>query len=405
MSQPAQLTQLSSFSRIFPVLIFNFVIYLNIGYPMAVIPLVVHHDLGFSAILAGLAVSLQYIGTFATRPSAGRRIDSTGPRSSVKYGLLMAAASGILLLIAGYLAAAPWLALAIIALSRLALGWAESWGSTGVIAWNIYRLGPANTAFAISWNGVCSYGGIAIGAALGLVMYQLPGIFGGFTTLAFLSILIPLLCWLLCRRYQPVRPPQRSSNEAAIKFLNVLKLVTPHGTVLVAGSVGFSGVWSFLALAFANNHWDGTPWALLLFGVSFVGVRILFSNQINRRGGLAVTLASLVVEALGTLVIALFYTPGAAILGAALCGAGFSLIFPAMGTLAVERAGPANRASAIGSFSIFQDLGIALSSPLLGYVVDVSSYRAIYIIATVIIVAGAVYSRRLRRLKPIQGNG
>ncbi|WP_025733045.1 MFS transporter [Carnimonas nigrificans] len=396
MQSSQQLTQATSFTRIFPVLIFNLALYLNIGLPMAAIPLFVSHELGFSAVIAGLAVSLQYISTFASRPSAGRRIDRRGPRTSVLRGLLVAGISGALLFVSDITSATPWLAFAILAVSRLALGWAESWGTTGVIAWNIHRLGPINTPFAISWNGVCSYGGIAIGAAVGLMLYNLPGGFGGLTTIGLLSLVMPMACWCLCRTYEPVRP-EHHENAPPSGFREVFKKVLPFGNVLITGSVGFSAVWSFMALAFAANGWSGTPIALLLFGLFFIGVRIFFSDQISRRGGFVVTLASLVVEALGTALIVLFYSPIAAMIGAALCGAGFSLIFPALGTLAVERAGPANRALAIGSFSLFQDLGIALSSPLLGLVIEGAGYRSIYLVAAIVALLGALLCHRLSR--------
>ncbi|MGJ8513286.1 MFS transporter [Carnimonas bestiolae] len=396
MQSSQRLTQATSFTRIFPVLIFNLALYLNIGLPMAAIPLFVSHELKFGAVIAGFAVSLQYIATFASRPSAGRRIDRRGPRTSVLRGLLVAGISGALLFIADVFSAAPWLALAVLAISRLALGWAESWGTTGVIAWNIHRLGAINTPFAISWNGVCSYGGIAVGAAVGLMLYHLPGAFGGLTTIGLLSLAMPLACWCLCKTYSPVRP-ERHENAAPSGFREVFKQVLPFGNVLITGSVGFSAVWSFMALAFAANSWAGTPVALLLFGLFFIGVRIFGSDQINRYGGFTVTLVSLIVEAVGMALIVLFYSPLAAMLGAALCGAGFSLIFPALGTLAVERAGPANRALAIGSFSLFQDLGIALSSPLLGLVIDGAGYRSIYLVAAVVAALGALLCHRLHR--------
>lgn len=51
---------------------FTFICYLSIGLPLAVIPAYVHLRMGYSAVLAGLAVSIQYVATLASRPWAGR---------------------------------------------------------------------------------------------------------------------------------------------------------------------------------------------------------------------------------------------------------------------------------------------------------------------------------------------
>lgn len=396
MPSSQNLTQATSFVRIFPVLIFNLALYLAIGLPMGAIPIFVSHELGFGAILAGFAVSLQYIATFASRPSAGRRIDRHGPRASVLRSMLVAGLSGALLCTADIYGHSPWLALAMLAFSRLALGTAESFGATGVTVWNIHRLGPVNTPFAISWNGICSYGGIAIGAAVGLLLYRLPGGFGGLTTIGLVSMLMSLACWCLCKTYAAIHP-ERDVHSSPASFVDVFKRVLPFGNVLITGSVGFSAVWSFTALVFAANEWHGTPIALLLFGLFFIGVRVFCADQINRRGEFTVTFVSLVVKAAGMALMLVFYSPVAAMIGTALCGAGFSLIFPALGTLAVKRAGAANRAMAIGSFALFQDLGIGLSSPLLGAIIDGWGHRSIYLTAAAVAVLGALLCQRLNR--------
>ena len=53
--------------RILSFVYFTFVCYLSIGLPLAVLPPYVHYRMGYSAALAGLAVSIQYIATLASR--------------------------------------------------------------------------------------------------------------------------------------------------------------------------------------------------------------------------------------------------------------------------------------------------------------------------------------------------
>ncbi len=65
---------------------FTFVCYLSIGLPLAVLPPYVHFRMGYSAALAGLVISIQYIATLASRPWAGRISDRAGAKVSVAVG-------------------------------------------------------------------------------------------------------------------------------------------------------------------------------------------------------------------------------------------------------------------------------------------------------------------------------
>lgn len=376
---------------IFPVLLFNFIVYLNVGLPMAVIPVFVHSTLQYSAVIAGLAISLQYIGTFLSRPSASRWIDTTGPRGSAKYGLMIAGGSGLLMIIAAAFQSFTLFALVALLLSRLALGWSESWVSTSVIVWNIYRAGAQKTAYAISWNGITSYGGIAIGATLGQLMSNGLGQQYGLILIGLITTVLGLGSWALCRTYTPIRP--KRDRATAIPFLRVMWMVLPHGSVLVCGSIGFSAIWSYLALYFSVENWQGAAWGLLLFGIAFIIVRLLFGRQIVRKGGAYVSLISLAVEAIGLFLICLIPDPTAACIGAMLTGAGFSLIFPAIGTLAVDRVGPQNRGAAVGCFALYFDIAVAISAPLLGFIIEHQGYRTLYLLSACIPAIGILIVR------------
>jgi len=69
---------------------FTFVCYLSIGLPLAVLPPYVHLRMGYSAVLAGLVISTQYIATLASRPWAGRISDRAGAKVSVLWGMARA---------------------------------------------------------------------------------------------------------------------------------------------------------------------------------------------------------------------------------------------------------------------------------------------------------------------------
>ncbi|HEV2447640.1 MAG TPA: hypothetical protein VGS58_17035, partial [Candidatus Sulfopaludibacter sp.] len=74
-------------AQIFTFTWISFVVYLAIGLPLAILPAYVHLRMGFSAVLAGLVISVQYIATFVSRPWAGRISDRQGAKLSVLWGM------------------------------------------------------------------------------------------------------------------------------------------------------------------------------------------------------------------------------------------------------------------------------------------------------------------------------
>ncbi len=131
------------------------------------LPGFVHGELGFGAVIAGLVISVQYLATLLSRPYAGRIIDNLGSKRAVMFGLAGCGLSGVFMLVSAWTPHLPTFSLISLLIGRLVLGSAESLVGSGSIGWGIGRVGAANTAKVISWNGIASYGALAIGAPLG----------------------------------------------------------------------------------------------------------------------------------------------------------------------------------------------------------------------------------------------
>src|SRR6202020_349808 len=217
--------------RILPTSLQIFLCYFAIGLPMAVLPSVVHLQLHFNTVLAGLAISAQYVATVLSRPQAGRMADSVGARRTVLCGLIASAASGLVLFFAGFFSVVPLACLALIFSSRLILGFGESWLATGSCLWGIARVGQEHTARVISWSGICSYGGIALGAPLGVWIHHVWGLSGVGVVSIAVSVVGFLAAWPIPAVPAPAGEP--------LAFRQVLRRVFPHGMTLALATIGF----------------------------------------------------------------------------------------------------------------------------------------------------------------------
>jgi MFS family permease len=370
----------------------SFVVYLAIGLPLAILPEYVHMRMGYHASLAGLVVSIQYIATFLSRPWAGRISDRKGAKISVLWGMGACTLSGMLLLTAAVLHRNPaWLSLTSLIASRLVLGVGESLGSTGATLWGISSAGPEHTAKVISYNGVSTYGALALGAPLGVVMET----HWGLTSVAILTIIICAIAYV----WAALKPPVPVTPGEHLPFRSVLGRVMPHGAGLALGGVGYSALATFVTLFYASRRWDGAALCLTAFGFAFIATRLMFIRTIGTFGGFPVTKVCLVIESFGVLLLWLSVSPWMALGGAALAGAGYSLVFPALGVEAVERVPVENRGTALSVYTVFADVSFFMVGPVAGAVIGAFGYASVFLFAWICVLTALAIVLILARKK------
>jgi MFS family permease len=370
----------SSARRIIGYVYFTFVCYLAIGLPLAILPEYVHLRMGFSATLAGLVISIQYIATLLSRPWAGRISDHKGAKIAVQWGMAACALSGLLLVGAASLHRSPaWLSLTTLFASRLVMGIAESLGSTGATIWGITSAGQQHTAKVIAYNGVATYGALALGAPVGVVMEQHLGLI----SIGLVTALLGVVSLMIANRKAPVA----LVHGEHLPFRDVLGRVMPHGMVLALGGVGYSVLATFVTLFYASRQWNGAALCLTAFGVTFMIVRMTLIKTISRHGGFRVGITSLIVESAGVLVLWRAASPWIALGGAALTGVGFSLVFPAFGVEAVRHVPERSRGTALGVYTVFADVSFFLVGPVAGAVIGVYGYASVFLFALLCVLA------------------
>ena len=380
--------------RIIHTSLFVFFYYLTIGLLLAVLPGFVHLHLGLSPFWAGVAIGSQYVATLVTRPAAGRMTDVSGPRATVLTGQVVGSLSGLCLIAAALLQAKTIACFVVLLISRLILGCGESCVATGATTWGLGRVEPAYAAQVISWSGIASYGAMAAGAPLGIWLETRYGLASIGAVASGLSVLSLALAYPLAGV-----PIMRAAH---LTFSRVLGRVLPHGLGLTFGTIGFAAIASFTGLYYASRHWADPALALMLFGTCFIVTRLLLAETINRWSGLRVAMASFIVESAGLFILWSATTHDVALLGAALSGCGFALVFPALGVEALKMVADQDRGAALGVYTAFLDLAMGITGPIAGLVVGKFGYPAIFLCAASAAGCGLVGTCLLARAT---GNG
>lgn len=387
--QPAPVSTLSITLQILSIVFYTFIAFLCIGLPIAVLPGYVHDQLGFSAVIAGLTIGLQYLATLLSRPFAGRVADSKGTKQAIIYGLLGIAISGVLTFVSAITVNVPLLSLLVLLVGRLFLGLAQGLIGVATLSWGIGAMGAEQTARVISWNGVASYGAIAIGAPLGvMVADQL-----NFATLGLMLTALALLALLVIRN-KPSMPVVRGER---LPFWSAFARVAPCGMGLTLASIGYGTLTTFVTLFYLEQGWTGAAWCLSIFGLCFIVSRLLFVNAVSRFGGYPVAIACMSTEALGLALLWLAPNPALALVGAGLSGFGLSLVYPALGVEAIKQVPVSSRGAGLGAYAVFFDLALAISGPLMGAIALHLGYAWIFCIAALLSLTGVGLTLLLAR--------
>ncbi|MBP0944847.1 MFS transporter [Pseudomonas alliivorans] len=375
--------------QIVSIVLYTFIAFLCIGLPIAVLPGYVHDQLGFSPLIAGLAIASQYLATLLSRPYAGRATDTLGSKRAIVFGLWGIGLSGAMTLLATLLEEFPTASLSILILARLFLGVSQGLIGVGTISWCIGKVGSEHTAKSISWNGIASYGAIAIGAPLGVVVIDAVG----FNSLGIaLMVMAGLALWLIRNKPSvPIIPGER------LPYWSVFGRIAPYGLGLTLSSIGYGTLTTFITLFYLSRGWEGAAYCLSMFGVCFILARLLFIGAINRLGGFNAAILCMAVETCGLVLLWLSPSSGFALAGAGLTGIGLSLVYPALGVEAIKSVPTPSRGAGLSAYAVFFDLALAIAGPVMGAIALGQGYDWIFFYASLLSISALLLTLWLSR--------
>jgi MFS family permease len=373
-------------AALLPIMGAVFVAFLVIGIAMPVLPLHVHQGLGLGTFVVGVVAGSQFAASLVSRPLAGRYADMRGAKRAVVSGLVAAALAGLLYLLSLRFAGEPAISATILLLGRALLGAGESFIITGAQAWGLVVSGSRNTGAVLAWMGTAMYAALALGAPVGTSLYAAHG----FSAIAIATTVIPLLTLVL------VAPLRRPAPTAQVRpgLRSVIAAVWLPGVGLALSSAGYGAMVAFVSLLFAARGWTVWP-AFTTFAVAFMLARVFLGHLADKVGGANVALICVLIEAVGQAFLWLAPSASVALIGAALTGLGFSLVYPGFGVEAVRRAPAQSHGLAMGAYTAFLDVALGLASPALGLIAGAAGIGAVFLASTLCVLCSAAVAVRL----------
>ena len=177
------------------------------------------------------------------------------------------------------------------------------------------------------------------------------------------------------------------------------------GLVYFCVGVGWTAVGTFLSLYARAIGMGNSGWLFVALSASVMVTRSIAGTLADRIGRRAIAIPCALSCATGLATLAIFQTQEAAFVGVVIFGAGFAGIFPTLLAMVVDEAPPAERGQAMGSFSLFFDIGAPMGGYLTGALIDWSGYGAGYGTMAAVAAVGALillsgFGTRSRRRVP-----
>ena len=331
--------------------------FVALGIYLSALPLFVTRELGSSRAAVGLGIGAFSLTAVVLRPFVGRGIDRRGRR------LFLAAAPAILLVTSVAFTATR--AVPAVVVLRLVQGVAGAcfYTAAATIATDLAPEGKR--AEYLARFSLFLYGGLAIGPALGEAVVEGSGYRWTWTAAAAAATvsLVVALCLP-----ETGTPAPATASSGRVRFLHSAAL--GPGFVIATAAVGYTAITAFSALYARRIGMSSSGPLYTTFAVVVLAVRLVAGRLADRHGRIAVAQPGMGMCVAGMTLLALQPAPALAFVGVAAFGAGFSLLFPALMALTVDRVGDAERGAAVGSFTAFFDIGSTTGSYAVGAVSD-----------------------------------
>jgi len=374
-----------------------------VGIERSILPLLAEREFQLAARTAILSFIVVFGVTKAlTNYVAGRFSDRFGRRHILIAGWLVAVPVPFLLMWA------PTWSWVLVANGLLGISQGLTWSTTVIM--KIDLVGPARRGLAMGLNEFAGYTAVAGAAwATGWIAAH-EGLRPEPFYLGVVFVAVGLAVSLLLVRETQSHATLESRLRTDANHARARQGVFWHTTM------GDRNLSSISQAGLVNNLNDGVAWGLfpLLFAAANVGLEQTaalvaiypatwglvqlgtgaLSDRIGRKWLIA---AGMWMQAAGIAITALANMFAGFAVGAVLLGIGTAMVYPTLLAGIGDVAGPAWRASAIGVYRFWRDLGYAVGAVIAGIAADLLGLSgALWIVAALTFISGLIVASRMQ---------
>jgi MFS family permease len=349
---------------------------LAVGATLAVLPHYVKDNLDGSDLEVGIVSGAFALTGIVCRPIAGNMADRRGRKPTVMVGASLAAVAGFLYFIP---AGIPGLIVA-----RLFLGAGEGTVFTAGSAWNVDMAPEERRGRMIGLYGLAIWTGLTLGPPIGVLLQHA----GGFNLVWAFAAGAPLLGAVIASRLPEEYDPAKEVDRGPF----ISREALGPGATFALSVFGFAAVSAFIVLSLDERGIGHGPEVFSVFAATVVLTRLLAGGLPDRIGAARCAVGAALIETAGLVLLGAADSLPVVILGAMGMGAAFSLLFPSLSLIAINRVGPERRGVAMGTFTANFDLGMLVGSPAVGAAAALGGYSAAFYLAAVAALACAGFS-------------
>jgi MFS family permease len=349
---------------------------LAVGATLAVLPQYVKDSLDGSDLEVGIVSGAFAFTGIVCRPIAGNLADTRGRKPTVIAGTLLAAIAGALYFVP---AGIPGLIVA-----RFFLGAGEGTVFTAGSAWNVDMAPEHRRGRMIGLYGLAIWTGLTLGPPIGVLLQHA----GGFHLVWAFAAGAPLLGAVIAARL----PEHYRATEASSRGPFISREALGPGVTFALCVFGFAAVSAFIVLSLDERGIGHGPGVFSVFAATVVATRLLAGGLPDRIGAARCAVGAALIETIGLVLLGAAQDLAVVMAGAIGMGAAFSLLFPSLSLVAVNRVGPERRGKAMGTFTAAFDLGMLVGSPLVGAAAAIAGYSAAFYTAAAAALACAAFS-------------
>ncbi|MCM3115117.1 MFS transporter [Neobacillus sp. MER 74] len=360
----------------------NFFLFLTFYVLLVTLPIYAIQEFDSNASQAGLMTTVFLISAIISRPLAGQWLEKAGHKKVLLTALIVFSGASILYFF-------PKTILGFLAIRLLhGVGFGMATTAAGAIVADlipISRRGEGMGYFIMSTNMA-----MVLGPFIGLTSIQQWGP----ETLFIISVIVAVGA-LVTGLSVKVKETEETVHPVVQSAFSIKSLFEPSAVpIAIVGcflAIVYSALLSFVSVFATEIHLaEVSSLFFVVYAIVLLISRPFTGKWLDLYGPNVIVFPSIVLFAIGMLVLSQSGSAVTFLLSAGMIGLGWGTLFPTFQTIAIQDAAPRKRGLATATFLSIYDIGIALGSFVVGLAAAKMDYGSLYFFCSFYVLLGIV---------------